>query len=121
MTVTDGNGCKYVNNGTVTNNAGNFAQTYGNAVDEVCSNGAGSIDIVFSGGQQPYTFTWSNGAITEDLTGLSAGTYTCTVVDAGGCTVTTPSYVINNNAGGLTFDNVDVDDETCGNGQGKLP
>lgn len=120
LTVTDGNGCKYVNNGTVTNNAGNFAQTYGNAVDEVCSNGAGSIDIVFSGGQQPYTFTWSNGAITEDLTGLSAGTYTCTVVDAGGCTVTTPSYVINNNAGGLTFDNVDVDDETCGNGQGEI-
>lgn len=120
LTVTDGNGCKYVNNATITNNTGNFAQTYGNTVDEVCSNGAGSIDIVFSGGQQPYSFVWSNGATTEDLTGLSAGTYTCTAVDAGGCSITTPSYVINNNAGGLTFDNIDVDDETCSNGAGEI-
>lgn len=120
LTVTDGNGCKFVNNGTVTNNAGNFIQTYGNAVDEVCSNDAGSIDIIFSGGQTPYSFTWSNGANTEDISGLSAGTYTCTAVDANGCSVTTPSYVINNNAGGLQFDNVDVDDEICGNGQGDI-
>jgi hypothetical protein len=54
----------------------------------VACNGAstGSIDITVSGGQSPYTFSWNNGATTEDLTGISAGTYNCTVTDANGQT-----------------------------------
>lgn len=120
LTVTDGNGCRYVDNATVTNNSGGFVQTFGNAVDEVCSNGQGSIDILFSGGSAPYSFSWSNGATTEDLIGISAGTYTCTVTDGAGCIIVTPSYIVNNNAGGLVFGNVDVDDETCANGQGEI-
>ncbi|WMX16750.1 choice-of-anchor L domain-containing protein [Aureispira sp. CCB-E] len=120
LTVTDGNGCRYVDNATVVNNTGGFVQTFGNAVDEVCSNGQGSIDILFSGGQTPYSYLWSNGATTEDLIGISAGTYTCTVTDNAGCVLITPSYVVNNNAGGLTFNNIDVDNETCANGQGEI-
>jgi subtilisin-like proprotein convertase family protein len=120
LTVTDGNGCSYINNATIVNDAGTFAQTYGNAADEVCTNGLGSIDINFSGGQAPYNYTWSNGAVSQDLLGLSAGTYTCTVIDDGGCTITTPSYVVNNDAGTLAFTNVDVDDETCNNSLGEI-
>ncbi len=120
LTVSDANGCAYVNNATIINDAGTLAQTYGNAVNEVCGNAGGSIDIIFTGGQTPYTYNWSNGANTEDLLGISAGTYTCTVVDAGGCTVTTPSYVVNNDAGGLAFTNIDVDDEICSNGLGEI-
>lgn len=33
----------------------------------------GSIDITVSGGYPPYSFLWSNGSETEDLTGLSNG------------------------------------------------
>ena len=33
----------------------------------------------------PYTFAWSNGATTQDLSGVAPGTYTCTVTDASGC------------------------------------
>jgi subtilisin-like proprotein convertase family protein len=120
LTVTDGNGCRYVDNATVTNNSGGFIQTFGNAADEVCSNGQGSIDILFSGGSTPYSFSWSNGATTEDLIGIGAGTYTCTVTDAAGCIIVTPNYVVNNNAGTLAFGNVDVDDETCANAQGEI-
>jgi Secretion system C-terminal sorting domain/SprB repeat len=51
----------------------------------------GAIDISVSGGSTPYTFDWDNDGTgdfddTEDLTGLSAGTYTVTVMEAGGCT-----------------------------------
>ena len=47
----------------------------------------GSIDLSVSGGEVPYVFEWSNGAITEDLAGLSAGIYSVTVSDFSGCTI----------------------------------
>ncbi len=120
LTVTDDNGCSVVQTVDIINDAGTLAQTYGNAVDEVCSNGAGSIDIIIAGGQQPYTYNWSNGATTEDLTGLSVGTYSCTISDAGGCSINTPVYTVNNQSGTLTITSVDVDHEVCSNNGGSI-
>jgi len=47
----------------------------------------GAIDITVSNATLPLTFSWSNGATTEDLTGVSAGTYVVTVTDALGSTI----------------------------------
>jgi len=38
------------------------------------------------GGIPPYTFAWSNGGTTPQITGLTAGTYTATITDANGTT-----------------------------------
>lgn len=51
-----------------------------------CGNAAGgAINLVIGGGEAPYQTNWSNGATSEDLSGLGAGTFTVTVVDANGC------------------------------------
>lgn len=42
----------------------------------------GSIDLTVSGGKTPYTYLWSNGKTTQDLSGLKAGTYDCVIKDS---------------------------------------
>jgi hypothetical protein len=44
----------------------------------------GEINLTVSCGMAPYTFLWSTGATTEDITNLCTGDYCVTVIDAGG-------------------------------------
>jgi hypothetical protein len=50
----------------------------------------GSALALPTGGTIPYTFAWNTDPVqtTENITGLSAGTYTVTVTDAAGATST---------------------------------
>jgi hypothetical protein len=59
---------------------------------------ANNIDITVSGGTPGYTFSWSNGANTEDLSNLSSGTYSVFVTDANGCIMVSDTFVVNNAA-----------------------
>lgn len=40
-----------------------------------------------NGGEMPYSFLWSNGATTDTINNLAAGTYILTVTDAKGCQI----------------------------------
>ncbi len=53
----------------------------------ITGNTLGSIAVNVTG-QQPITYSWSNGAAVEDITGLSAGTYTLTATDNTGESIT---------------------------------
>ncbi len=60
----------------------------------LCAGSAtGGIDLQVSGGNIPYTYLWSNGAITEDLNNITAGTYNVTFTDANLCTGTASGTV----------------------------
>ncbi|HJW29416.1 MAG TPA: SprB repeat-containing protein, partial [Saprospiraceae bacterium] len=54
----------------------------------------GSINITPpTNGSPPYSYNWSNGAMTEDINGLVAGNYTLTVTDGSSCS-TTFSFIL---------------------------
>src|SRR5690606_31263864 len=75
-----------------------------------CSGATGSIDASVSGGTGPYQYAWSHGPTTQDVVGLSAGTYTITVTDVNSCTFEATANV--SQAGNLDV-LATVDDATC--------
>ncbi|MBK7966564.1 MAG: SprB repeat-containing protein [Bacteroidetes bacterium] len=85
ITVTDFNGCTRRRNAVVTLANGPVI-TLVNQVDVLCNGDAtGSIDIDVVGGVLPYTYSWSNGFSTQDISGLVAGSYTVIVTDSALC------------------------------------
>ncbi len=45
----------------------------------------GALNVTPTGGTAPYTYRWSNGATTKNLTNVPGGTYTLTITDRKGC------------------------------------
>lgn len=91
--VTDANNCKDTIDVTITQPA--VALSLSSTVSPVlCNSGDnGSIDLSVSGGTTDYAYVWNNGAISQDINQLEAGTYNVVVTDANGCTATETAII----------------------------
>lgn len=85
VTVEDAEGCLEELTVDVTQPAGLSAQAQ--VLSDVdCTNPTGgAIDLNVSGGIPDYQFLWNTGDTLQNLSGLTAGTYSVTVTDANGC------------------------------------
>ncbi len=120
ISVTDANNCVVNGDYTVANITGSLTQTYESVFDEVCGDSSGSIDITMTGGLGALTYSWSNGEVTEDLRDITSGDYFCVITDGSGCSYTTPTYTVNNQSNDMLIFDIDIFDETCSNGLGRL-
>ncbi|MFC0776095.1 SprB repeat-containing protein, partial [Terrimonas alba] len=119
VTVTDNNNCTATASVTIGQPAAALALT-SSKVDVLCfGNATGSIDLTVSGGTTPYSYVWSNGAATQDITALAAGTYSVTVTDNNNCTATT-SVTIGQPAAALALTSSKVDVLCFGNTTGSV-
>jgi hypothetical protein len=119
VTTTDATGCTKVTSILVSQPT-QLVVTLNSQVNVTCFGGNnGAIDINVSGGTLPYTYFWSNpgGANTQDITGLTAGTYTVTVSDGNGCTKTLSATITSPTA---ITPSVVVTPATCGASNGAI-
>ncbi|MBU0766138.1 MAG: SprB repeat-containing protein, partial [Bacteroidetes bacterium] len=92
VTVTDFNGCEYIDGIMINAPSELFISASKN--DVTCFGYCdGSIDISVSGGVSGYVYNWSGGQTTQDLSGLCTGNYAVTVTDANGCIIDTALFI----------------------------
>lgn len=65
---------------------------------DTCNASVGSIVTVTSGGNNPYSYIWSNSATTANINLLAAGNYTVTITDSKTCSASS-SVTVGNTSG----------------------
>ncbi|UII26433.1 T9SS type A sorting domain-containing protein [Fulvivirga maritima] len=93
LTVTDGAGCSEEKIYILTEPYPLLSST---TITDISCYGEvdGAIDLDISGGTAPYNYAWSTGADSEDLTDLTAGTYSVVITDTNGCEIEENNIVI---------------------------
>lgn len=87
VTVTDANTCTFTDTFMITQPT-DLAGTF--TTSAITCHGAddGVVAIVASGGTAPYTYLWTSGSTATSISGLTPGTYSCTITDVNTCTAT---------------------------------
>lgn len=89
-TITDANGCTHAHPVIITEPALALSSSISEQINVSCAGGSnGRATVAVLGGTAPYTFAWNTtpAQTTATAPNLIAGTYTCTITDARGCSV----------------------------------
>ena len=84
LRVSDANGC--IKSTSVTVSGVNLLSINSSVTPVSCSSdNDGAIQINVTGGVAPYSYNWSNGSTSQNISGLSSASYTVSVTDANSC------------------------------------
>lgn len=83
VTIADANGCTQTHSVSISQPAALSLTVTPTNIP--CNIGTGSAFVTTNGGTPAYSYNWSNGQQTSNVSGLAAGNYTVGVVDANGC------------------------------------
>jgi gliding motility-associated-like protein len=86
-------------------------------INAVCGNPNGSITTTVLTGTAPYTYNWGGGVTTQNRTSIPVGTYTVTVTDANGCSVSQSTTITTNSSPNLILTKFDA---SCGKNNGRI-
>jgi PKD repeat protein len=92
VTVTSQTNCSTVATAVINSSTQPVATVSGQ--NTTCGNNNGSATANASAGAGNYSYTWSNGGTTATVNGLAPGSYTVTVTDGAGCTVTGSANIV---------------------------
>ncbi|HEU4716352.1 MAG TPA: hypothetical protein VFU15_00885, partial [Bacteroidia bacterium] len=89
-TVTDANGCTTTSSVSITQPS-TLASSLSSQANVSCNGGSdGTATVAVSGGAPSYNYSWMpSGGNSATAPSLAQGSYTCTITDANGCSVTT--------------------------------
>jgi len=123
VTVTDGYGCKLSKSENVVDVSpigfGQFT-----AVPPTCFSSDGSLTLTITGGTAPYYYSASTGQVdisysqTYTISGLSSGSYSFLVTDAGFCQLSVSTSIVSPN--GIASVSVNTTNSTCNSENGEI-
>lgn len=73
----------------------------------------GAINITVSGGTPTYTYQWSNGQTSEDISMLESDSFMVTITDVNGCMFISPNYFVPFEPDAPLIEEVDVTPVSC--------
>jgi gliding motility-associated-like protein len=123
LTVTDNNSCTSTSGpytvGTDTGPA--IDESLASVTDATCGQSNGGVSGITASGSS-LNYSWSGSSSTSlDLSGVASGTYTLTVTDAGGCTISSSPYLVSDLAGPtIDITAVSIFDQSCGLADGSI-
>ena len=123
VTIQDANNCLFNNSFTLTEpgalSLGLQPSVYPSGDNISCFGFKdGSVKSTVTGGASPYNYSWSNGALSPDISLVTAGTYNLLITDLNGCkisqsvTLTSPTQLTH----GFTLSNFNGYGVSCFNG-----
>ncbi|MGK0388663.1 MAG: gliding motility-associated-like protein, partial [Maribacter sp.] len=108
--ITDSNGCTFTEPYIITEPTA-LGITL-NPSNVFCFMGSdGGINAIVTGGTTPYSYAWTGGFTTQDLSNIPAGTYTLAVTDNNGC-IATATTTVNQPAAGVSV-SISADETVC--------
>ncbi|MBI3500447.1 MAG: gliding motility-associated C-terminal domain-containing protein [Bacteroidetes bacterium] len=94
VVITDGNGCTMIASTTVSQPPAITSSL--SSMNAGCAMTNGTATANAGGGTAPYTYSWSNGGTTSQISNLASQIYSVTITDANGCTHTDTISVFEN-------------------------